>query len=277
MNAEPSDMIAEDNLYFKDTMTLTFGDQAENHVGMQKIGKLSDVGFTESDMLHTKEQFESRGYICELMDLSNALGTYTGTGTVRPALILVIRSGVNMFSNPEDQIDFADQLYEEQSCLTKDTQALMYGRVVNKHARHNLCFAETAQEPDYKNGKGRIVDYATVPHLARLKQCVEDTIGESASSMAIEGNYYFDTDKCGIGYHGDSERRKVVGVRLGGTIPLCFAWFYKGEFIQDSKTTLWLNHGDMYMMSETAAGFDWKKKTILTLRHAAGCDKYTRL
>jgi hypothetical protein len=30
----------------------------------------------------------------------------------------------------------------------------------------------------------------------------------------------------------------------------------------------------MYVMSYKAVGFDWKKKSIMTLRHAAGSDKF---
>lgn len=30
----------------------------------------------------------------------------------------------------------------------------------------------------------------------------------------------------------------------------------------------------MYIMSEKAVGYDWKKRKIPTLRHAAGADKY---
>lgn len=33
----------------------------------------------------------------------------------------------------------------------------------------------------------------------------------------------------------------------------------------------------MYMMSEKAVGTDWLKKIIFTLRHAAGCKKYTTI
>jgi hypothetical protein len=32
----------------------------------------------------------------------------------------------------------------------------------------------------------------------------------------------------------------------------------------------------MYVMSEKAVGFDWKKRIVPTLRHAAGCDKYIK-
>lgn len=35
-----------------------------------------------------------------------------------------------------------------------------------------------------------------------------------------------------------------------------------------------VNDGDIYVMSDKAVGYDWKKKTINTLRHAAGAEKY---
>ena len=35
--------------------------------------------------------------------------------------------------------------------------------------------------------------------------------------------------------------------------------------------------GDVYVMTEKAVGSDWKKSTILTLRHSAGCKKYTTI
>ena len=92
--------------------------------------------------------------------------------------------------------------------------------------------------------------------------------------MKAEGNYYYNPEKCGIGYHGDSERKIVVGVRLGVSIPLCYQWFYKSKPIGD-RIRLDLNHGDIYIMSAKAVGNDWRKRSIYTLRHSAGCDKYT--
>ena len=38
-----------------------------------------------------------------------------------------------------------------------------------------------------------------------------------------------------------------------------------------------LKSGDLYIMSNKATGFDWKIKNILTIRHAAGCEKYTTI
>jgi hypothetical protein len=109
--------------------------------------------------------------------------------------------------------------------------------------------------------------------LNTLRKNLLFIIGEKALDLKAEGNYYYDITKCGIGYHGDSERRRVVGVRIGATLPLRYQWFYQsksiGPFINFN-----LEHGDIYIMSEKAVGTDWKSSNIPTLRHAAGCDKF---
>ena len=97
-------------------------------------------------------------------------------------------------------------------------------------------------------------------------------VGEKGTNMVCEGNRYF-KESCGIGFHGDSERRRVIGVRLGLSMPIHWCW-YKNSKAMGRKLELMLNDGDMYMMSEKAVGTDWKKKKIATLRHAAGNAKY---
>ena len=91
----------------------------------------------------------------------------------------------------------------------------------------------------------------------------------------LEGNYYYDLKKCGIGFHGDTERRKVVGMRLGCDMNLVFKWYINSKSLGE-RCELNLKHGDMYVMNEKASGFDWKKRSKLTLRHSAGCEKFTK-
>lgn len=250
------------------TITLTFGDQAENHVGMQKIGTLADCGFTYDDLLNAKTKFEAKGCMCELINLTNNLPKEYITTS---AYVLIIRNGVSGILD-----DGADKLLAEQNTLTPDKKAFMYGRVVNKNARYNLCFDKKKQKPDYENGKGRIIAYSEVPLLSKVRNNLPDYLGDKAKDLTIEGNYYYDITKCGIGYHGDTERKKVIGVRLGATIPLHYQWFVKSEPIGE-KVKLNFNHGDIYIMSEKATGCDWKLRSIPTLRHAAGAKKFTEL
>ena len=94
--------------------------------------------------------------------------------------------------------------------------------------------------------------------------------------MKAEGNYYYNVDKCGIKYHTDKERNIVIGCRFGDEMNLCFSWVHKFKPI-GNKFTIKLNHGDLYIMSDAAVGQAWEKSSQLTLRHAAGCPKYTSL
>jgi hypothetical protein len=248
-----------------ETVAITFGDAGENHVGMQKVGSIADSGFTREDLMCAKKFFEDRCCKCEWVDL----------GRDENAAVLIIRDGVECLLGLENG---ADLLYEEQCSFERDTKAFMYGRVVNKHARHNVCFGETAQEPDYEQKKGRIMAFKDLPYLDMLRSQIEECMGEKGKGMIAEGNYYYDSTKCGIGYHGDAERRRVIACKLASNpkekMYLHYQWFKDGEPVGEN-TRLTLYHGDIYIMGEKAVGWDWKKKSIYTLRHAAGCAKFT--
>ena len=57
---------------------------------------------------------------------------------------------------------------------------------------------------------------------------------------------------------------------------LHYQWFLRSKPV-GARVIRILNHGDGYIMSEIATGNNWKKKKILTLRHAAGADKFTTI
>ncbi|MFY7730798.1 MAG: hypothetical protein ACOVRN_14850 [Flavobacterium sp.] len=256
------------------TFSITFGDVAENHKGMQMIGQRSADGFTLDDLQQMQAWFEANHATCRLIPLHELLDEHCQQDPRNQAYILVVKKAANALLGKEDG---ADMLFTEQDALEKDTKAFMYGRVVNKHARHNLCFGEAHQEPDYANGKGTVYAFDEVPLLHQIREKLGEILPEKASQLQAEGNYYYNVAKCGIGYHGDAERKKVIAFRLGANIPLCYAWFHNNAKCSDKLTIPDLEHGDMYVMSEKATGYDWRSKSKYTLRHAAGCDKYTKL
>lgn len=260
-------------------MTITFGDVCENHVRMQKLGALAPRGFSIQDLEQAQRKFETAGWKCELVDLNELLttsGSQAPGPEGAPAAVLVIREGVPALVSDIDtgNNDAVDALEAQLLALDWDKKAFMYGRVVNKHARWNLCFASADQEPQYELGLGRVVSFDNVPLLNNIKTGLEDILGEVGQGLCAEGNLYFDLSQCGIGYHGDGERRKVIASRLGATMPICYQWFQNSKPI-GRKATIMLNHGDMYIMSEKAVGTDWKLKKTPTLRHAAGAAKFT--
>lgn len=263
----------------KSVITLTFGDQAENHVGMEKFGKIVNEGegFHLDDLLIIHSKLQSLGATMELYDLSQ---TNSEEEEKKPeAYLLVIRNGVNIILKDLglDEKEYNHQkMFEEQAALNVDKKVFMYGRVVNKHARWNLCFDHKSQEPDYENGKGRIISFDNVPITSKMVESFSSYFGEKANNLKGEGNYYYDKTKCGIGFHGDSERRKVLAIRLGSSLDIHYQWFKDGE-PSGNRIIVPLNGGDIYLMSEKAVGTDWKKKKIYTLRHATGCSKYTTI
>ena len=258
---------------FKNTITITYGEQVENHAGMQKIGELSDKGFNLNDLTFAKNKFEENGCKCELINLRDKLSG-DHYKNANDAYFLIIKNGVNVLLSDinKDVNDF----YNEQNSLNTDKKAFMYGRVVNKKARHNLCFGAKSQEPDYENKKGTIISYDNVLLTKHIRDKLGEFVGDQAKNLNAEGNYYYDISKCGIGFHGDAERKKVIGIRLGLNMPLHFQWFYNSIPVGE-RSIFDFDNGDIYIMSEKTTGFDWKKRKILTLRHAAGCKNFLNI
>lgn len=253
-------------------ITITFGDCAENHKGMQIIGNMADKGYSIEDLQMVKERFELEGAKCELIDLKLLLDENI-RNKADEAMVLVVKNGIN-FILEKSKLN-KDDLFEELKNLEWDKKALMYGRVVNKHARYNLCFDDVAQEPDYINGKGRIIAWNSVPLVGKIRNELGKYI-DGADKLTGEGNYYWNVEKTGIGFHIDAERLKVIGIRLGSKMPLYYQWFLNSESV-GTKLKIDLDGGDIYIMSEVAKGTSWKKKDVYTLRHAAGCEKYANI
>lgn len=253
----------------KQTFTLTYGNCAENHKSMEIIGTQLETGLTNENLQTAYEYFTNLGAQCELINLKTLIESDSDTATldkIDEASILIVKQGVNyLLSNGT-----ADDLYLEQDKLEKDKKAFMYGRVVNKKARHNLCFSDFDQDPDYENKKGTVVNFNRVKYTRKIRKMIPKIIPiPIVKNLQCEGNYYYDNANTYIGMHGDSERQIVIATRLGGDFPLHFQWYFHGKKIGKTLSKI-LSHGDMYFMSNKAVGHDWKKSSIYTLRHGAG-------
>jgi len=236
------------------TYTITFGNRAENHAGMLMIGNDVPAGFTYDELKNIPG--------AEIYHL-NVLLPEDLRRESDNAYLVVIRNGIELMG-----IDKA-RFTEEVVAMPYDKKALMRGRVVNKHARHNNVIGDTAVNPNYAIGQGTIIAFDSVPCINLLRQRIGETFGPKAVNLYAETNKYYDINKTYIGYHGDTERKIVVAARIGATFPLQYQWYKKFEPV-GREFMIYLNDGDIYAMSEKAVGFDWKKSSILTLRH--GCN-----
>jgi hypothetical protein len=273
MPLNPVKLVRSDHMRNK-VYTITYGDVAENHARMQKIGEEHANGYSLEKMMRVYERLTKEGLTCEMYSMKEYIQEYLDDVKLNTedAYLLVIRKGVqHVLDN-----DTSAPLVAENDALKDrfDKKALMKGKVQNKKARWNLCFADFDQEPDYASGKGTIVAWEHIPLMSMIREKIRDWT-EEKELLNGEANYYYDlgSGECGIGYHGDAERKKVFAVRMG-SMPIYYQWFHKSKPV-GPRLKFDLFDGDMYIMSEKAVGKDWMSSSKVTLRHAAGSDKYT--
>ncbi len=251
-------------------ITLTAGEQSENHIGMKKNGNgLADHGFDKKDLIRMKKKFQDLGCECKLYHLNQALED----NDVDDAYLLIIKNGVDKLL--EDTDYDVDDMFNEQKNLEWDKKYFdtRRQRVLNKHARYNLCYGNESKDPDYKNKQGRIIAYDDVPITQSVLEQYPEYFGPKAQNLQLEGNYYYDLKKCYIKFHSDCERKIVIAMRLGASNILYYQWYYNSKKIGKCMKFK-LGIGDIYIMSEKATGYDGRKKTIKILKHATGPKKY---
>jgi hypothetical protein len=178
--------------------------------------------------------------------------------------------------------------------------------VPGRHVRH----------PHPKNPRIKFTNYsfAAVPELARFRERLAAALGPFGHKVVrqfAELNKYYRPRACGIGRHGDTERGGERGpgavncLKVGAPLPLLFSWYHRARPVgrgdvppaadadpraaaaalvtvpKKGTTTaaavMTLAHGDVYFMSAEAIGYQWRRSSIHTLRHAAGAAKYTDL
>ena len=288
---------------YNERFSLTCAPGGENHAGMEIIGRMpvKDEGFTATDLDGIHIYFQNGGYdSCRLdLNLLSEKGNIMELGDYDQARVIILRNWVQTtFGDP-----MVHEIYKELVSDKWDAEYLdpnkyrveivdgietkVRGKRMNKLARTNLCYvAGREQEPDVMKGKGRIVDLENKTMLYqavdKLKQMIADGLIEIDSKSkveinVVEGNRYYNLKKTGIGFHGDTERVVVICISIGcDNYPMRWHWFKDGMPVGVPIDVI-LNSGDVYIMSEKAVGAEWKMRSIYTLRHSAGADKYRTL
>ena len=280
---ESADKKANRKQYKHCRMAITFAGVVENGVGMQQIGH-DRPPIDPERMAIICKNLDQRKIQYKLYKLNDNLPPATPDAMTTPtAELLVVPNYLETLMSAGD----GDKLYEHITHLKWDRQKFnpRTKKVCNSHARENNCFADVPQEADYPAGKGTIIAFGNTGSLQQVRGDIGKLIGEEYVNLNAEGNKY-DTRAIlngenrstpkGIGWHGDAERNIVVCLCLGMKMDLHFAWYTRHKQVVGQKAfKVTLRHGDLYVMGAKTVGRDWKRSTILTLRHAAGHPKYT--
>ena len=263
---------------------ITFCDQAESggsdlpHAGeMVQPGE----GFTLSDLQRMQESFPNHPY--KLIDIRTELlrgvtGQDAKSMAIRKrvaeqpsAYLLVICGGGRTILGGD-----TSQMFKQLLGIPWDKKTgprKKGGTPLNKHARYNINFGQEATAPDYSIGQTTVISFSDsrISELHRVKGRLEKLTGQR---LVAEGNYYYKEDS-GIRYHGDTTRRRVIGLRFGAPRRIHFQHFLKSMPV-GANGAVNVRDGDLYVFSEHAVGTDWKKRSgKLTLRHAAGIGHWT--
>jgi hypothetical protein len=266
-------------------IALTWGDCGENHVGNQKVGKMQQrgTGVTMEDLIGIQSDYQENGGTAELKVFSVPdIYRFKSGG---PTGVLILRN----FLTEEEQLGMMEELTNK----TWDSKFLNIrnNKVQNKWARENLIFQRgVSQAAVYEEGKGTIENITDMPWLDFADRKVREISRKIADldtptqdcALICEGNKYRTTSTTkksqqGIGFHGDKERTRVFALSIGGyNYPMVWVLFHRNKPITEPEK-IYINSGDMYIMSEMAVGQTWRCSSMPTWRHAAGHPKYISL
>lgn len=241
----------------------------------QTVPQKEMVGFSCAELESLQQRFKRHGVVAELLRLTLQLQVKEQDASVpapEEACVLILRQGIPKLLGVDP-----DLLHSEMFSCQWDQKKLCRRRkkVLNQHARWRVSFDDAGRSPNYETGKGTVWPYSRAVLMQKCRDQIRALLGVKTYPLTINANIYPDVNRCGIGYHGDAERKIVIAGCLGKSKPIQWQWFLRSQAVgQPIRTTT--HHGDLYVMSEKATGFDWLSRSKYTLRHAA-CDKYIRL
>lgn len=252
----------------KERYSITWGETAIVHVGGPEIGGRRAVGFSVAELNAIAASVRVQGGVAELVPLHPALPDYFQRDPALEAATLVIRDGVDFLFGAEGM---ADTLLNEQRQVLYDDHFFGHGSCKRKLKRHNIVFGDVGVKHSADYSQPTVVAFDTVPFLEMFRGELAK-LGPKAAGLFAEGNHY-NHEKSGIGYHGDGERKTVICCSLGASMRLRYHWRLPGSSEHAlPPVDLTVNHGDVYIMSEKATGWDWTSRSRVRLVHAAGHD-----
>lgn len=254
----------------RERFAITFGEVALLHVGGKEFGTgRRENGYSVQELRELGKRVECK---TELVMISDALPENLRESN--EAAVLVLRGGANFLL----EYGADNRLLQEQKTLVAYDEKYWDNRrktTLNKRARKNTVFGEKDIEHSENYKQCTVNSFEKLEHLNKLRKGL-CALGDKAENLNAEGNWYFES-KSGIGFHGDAERKIVICLSLGNSSTLRYCWRLAKETANyGSPVDVVLNHGDIYIMSEKATGYDWLFRSKVRVVHAAGHEKYLK-
>jgi hypothetical protein len=272
----------EDMAYW--TFTVTFRDRAITYpTGAQKkqYGRAMP-GFSTEDFDRIEQNAKKLQLPCYREKLNDLLPEELAA-TSEHAEVLILPGALKFLLGEKDSSDmeaclFATDFNEKAISLYNKKKK------VKRHAQQSVVFAtdedrQELKDPEDSQEYQAVVHSMTdLTHGQRLCQIISKLAERpDLAECVAECNCYKNTRKkpgqCGVGFHGDQESDVVWALRKGNAMYLSYQWFLRNLPV-GARFCRELESDTIYFMSKKAVGNDYKKSSILTLRHAAGGEKY---
>lgn len=271
------------------TITITFCETAEHHIGMERYSSESadphsKFGLNLDDLRLASSKYREDGCDVKIYNLEEVLRknipNLIPSKDENLPCVMVVRGGVDAMLKKYDLT--SRDMYKEQCKVAWDKQFYnpKLGKIQNSKSRYNVCYSDKSHPPNIERRRGRNIAFSEVRCLNIIRNELPNYFGNKTKNLFAEGNNYYNTRDCGIPYHTDKERNLVIGCRFGAEMPLHFKWFEKGNDykdieIQEAYIGLKLRHGDLYAMTSEATGDESLEHNYI-LKHAAGNQNFMK-
>lgn len=261
--------IISGGIYNVPSFIVTFSDIVSHGNGMRQFGVHNESGFKNEDLLKMYSVLTPG--TAELHNIKSILPQTLYD--IPDAYVLIMR---NYFKNEADNLwnifntNESSNQNGEITGIQWDNERVHNNKLVENKLNKKLLFLNLGDSYKYpisvNENRGTIYNYQKIPTLRNLNAIFENTM---CGPLQIEGTMYYNTNECYIPLHQEKEKWKIINLCVGQSIPINFIWFHQN--VKVSKTySILLNHGDLCLISENAAGVVKEQKTRLFIKNSTG-------
>lgn len=258
--------------FLSETMSsirLLFSDVVSHGSGMEQFGIPVSSGFSNNELFLMSSILPP-----EKIELHNLKSFLPQTFYDIPDIFILVMKG--FFINESNELIKILSSHEGSdnngyiTGVNWDTQRFYNNKIVDNKLSHKLVFYDLNENYKYPSSldqkRGTIYNYKKISVLNNLQKLLSSTMG---AGIGIEADLFYNLQECYIPMYQERIKRKNIGLILGSDFPLHFCWYHNQQQCSDFYT-INLKHGDLYIMSDHAAGYQKESKTKLFLKHGMG-------